>query len=240
VGEIEVTVPECEAFQRGTLEIKDLGLVPYSCALALQRELHHALRQGAGGPTLIFCEHPAVITFGRRAACTNILVEREELQRRGIDLAETDRGGDVTWHGPGQIVCYPILDLSRKRRDVAWYMRSLEESIIRTLQDFEIKGHRIAGRTGVWTGSCENDIGGKLRKIASLGVRISRWCTLHGFSLNVRDCGEGFALIHPCGFQDIEVSSMDEELMIQGGEAGCDILSVKRSLSRHFCEVFDY
>lgn len=217
------------------IRILELGLRPYREVWDLQRRIVKGLIEGRSPEALILCRHPAVITLGKSAKAENILAEREVLDAMGIEVLEVERGGDVTYHGPGQLVMYPILNLRRRRQDVHWYMRSLEECIIRTLQEFEIIGRRVSGRTGVWTGALESDTSQKPRKIASLGVRISRWCAYHGVSLNVGDCSSGFALINPCGFHDIIVTSMNAELRREVPEG-----DVQVSLVRNFLEVFEH
>jgi len=180
--------------------------------------------QGESEETLILCEHDPVITIGRSAKEGNLIVSPEHLAKLGIEAIEIERGGDITYHGPGQLVAYPLLNLNNHRRDVGWYLRLLEDVVIDTLQAFGITGLRYPGRTGVWTQVPENVINfaplegsaprspeGRPRKIASIGVRLSRWCTLHGLALNVHDCRVGFECINPCGFTDIDVTSMAEE-----------------------------
>ena len=180
--------------------------------------------QGESEETLILCEHDPVITIGRSAKAGNLLASPEDLAKLGIEAIEIERGGDITYHGPGQLVAYPLLNLNNHRRDVGWYLRLLEDVVIDTLQAFGITGLRYPGRTGVWTQVPENAINfellersaqrssqGRPRKIASIGVRLSRWCTLHGLALNVHDCRVGFQCINPCGFTDIDVTSMAEE-----------------------------
>ena len=169
-----------------------------------------------------------MITLGRSAKRENVLLPANQ---KLIEIIEIERGGDVTYHGPGQLVCYPLLDLSSKRRDVCWYMRTLEEVIIRALDDFSIKAERVAGRTGVWIRAAgERDL-----KIASIGLRLSRWRTLHGFALNVQGVQAGFSMINPCGFSDIGVTSISEQLHQQ-----IELAPVEASLERHFCELFEY
>ncbi|NLF26171.1 MAG: lipoyl(octanoyl) transferase LipB [Deltaproteobacteria bacterium] len=218
-----------------SLRLFDLGIWPYMQTWKLQRLLNLQLQQGKSGPALILCEHPSVITLGRRANRDNILATETELNAMGVEIIESDRGGEVTWHGPGQLVCYVIIDLTKHRRDVGWFMRSMEEVIIRTLQQYEITGFRIPGRTGVWTENREHGIPEAPRKIASLGVRISRWCTLHGFSINFQNCQEGFGLIRPCGMQGVKVTSIQEESL----EPAYPALLKQRVLS-HFLSVFEY
>ena len=196
------------------LKIVRLGFIPYRQAWDIQKELQAKLTDGSEVDTLLLCEHPAVITLGSSASQGNILASTEQLAAQGVEAIKIERGGDVTYHGPGQLVGYPIIDLNRKRRDVSWYMRSLEEVVIRTLGRFGINGVRIPGKTGVWieqpNASSRNPV--IERKIASIGVRISRWRTLHGFAINIFNCKKGFSLINPCGFTDIEVTSIEEEV----------------------------
>lgn len=198
------------------VEIVTLHRAPYEELWEQQRSVQRALIGGGTREVLFLCEHPPTITIGRSGTHTNVLASTDELTRRGVTVYEVERGGDVTFHGPGQIVAYPIINLSWRRRDVGWYMRTLEEAVLRTLQAFGITGLRIPGRTGVWTqppvsARDPHDPEGA-HKIASIGVRLSRWCTLHGLSLNVRDCSAGFSLIHPCGFTDIAVTSIEQQL----------------------------
>src|SRR5664279_4699783 len=158
------------------LHLEQHGLVDYAAALELQRERVAQRKAGAIPDTLILLEHPHVYTLGRNAQKENVLVSEEFLASRGAQVFATDRGGDVTYHGPGQLVGYPILDLTQHRRDISWYMRSLEDVLIRTARDFGIDAVRSAGCTGVWVG---ND------KLTAMGVHLSRWVTSHGFAMNV-------------------------------------------------------
>jgi lipoyl(octanoyl) transferase len=188
------------------IEIIELGLKPYSEVWALQKERQRALIDGRAGELLIVCEHAPVITLGKSANESNLLRSRKELARLGVEVYQVERGGDVTYHGPGQLVAYPIFDLRNRKQDVGWYMRTLEEVIIESLKHFEIDGFSIKGKTGVWTGKPEAP-----RKIASLGVKLSRWCSMHGLSINVRNCSPGFSLIRPCGFESSVMTSMEQE-----------------------------
>ena len=175
------------------------GLVDYAAALELQRERVAQRKAGTISDTLILLEHPHVYTHGRNAQKENMLVSEEFLASRGAQVFHTDRGGDVTYHGPGQLVGYPILDLTRHRRDISWYMRSLEEVFIRTAQDYGIEAGRSAGAAGVWVG---ND------KLTAMGVHLSRWVTSHGFALNVDTDLRYFEWIVPCGLQGKGVTSL--------------------------------
>ena len=171
----------------------------YAAALELQRERVAQRKAGTISDTLILLEHPHVYTLGRNAQKENMLVSEEFLASRGAQVFHTDRGGDVTYHGPGQLVGYPILDLTRHRRDISWYMRSLEEVFIRTAQDYGIEAGRSAGAAGVWVG---ND------KLTAMGVHLSRWVTSHGFALNVDTDLRYFEWIVPCGLQGKGVTSL--------------------------------
>lgn len=180
-----------------------LGRVPYGEAFELQRSLAGAVSQRAIPETIVFLEHPPVITVGRRTE-----VDRELHVPEGaeVELAETDRGGKSTFHGPGQLVCYPILDLSGRGKDVKRYVRDLEEAIVRTLAPFELVGERIDGLTGVW-------LAGPPRKIASIGVHVSRWITTHGYALNVDlDPAPFTDWITACGLEDARFTTMAREL----------------------------
>jgi lipoyl(octanoyl) transferase len=210
-----------------TLEVRRLGLIAYADALALQRSLVEDRRAGRAGDLLLLVEHPHVITLGVRGdgGRSHILAAPEALRARGIDVHETGRGGDVTYHGPGQIVGYPIIDLDPDRRDVHRYVRDLEEVLIRTAADYGVRGGRIEGLTGVWVGD---------EKLAAIGVRISRWITSHGFAFNLATDLEYFGLIVPCGIADRGVTSLEAQL----GRA-VDRSDVEDRVVAHFCDVFD-
>jgi lipoyl(octanoyl) transferase len=176
--------------------------VPYEESLALQRALVDERRAGRVGDLLLLVEHPPVLTVGVRGdgGRSHILASADVLAARGIGVFETGRGGDVTYHGPGQIVGYPILDLRPDRCDVHRYVRDLEDALIRATRDFDVDAGRISGLTGVWVGD---------EKIAAIGVRISRWITSHGFAYNVSTDLDGFNLIVPCGISDRGVTSLE-------------------------------
>lgn len=184
-----------------TLDVRRLGLVSYEEGLALQRDLVEARRQEEIPDTLLLLQHPPVITLGVkvRADRSHIIAAPEVLAARGIAVHESGRGGDVTFHGPGQLVGYPIFDLNPDRRDLHRYVRDIEESLIRALARFGVQASRIQGLTGVWVGD---------DKVAAIGVRISRWITSHGFALNVDPDLGCFELIVPCGIADRGVTSM--------------------------------
>lgn len=189
------------AFRR-TLEIRRLGLVPYGEALKRQRELVEERRAGRVPDLLILLQHPPVITLGVKGdgGRSNVLAAPERLAELGIDVSETGRGGDVTYHGPGQIVGYPILDLRPDRCDVHRYVRDLEDVMIRVCADYGVEAGRINGLTGAWVGN---------EKIGAIGVRISRWITSHGFAFNVSTNLAEFQLIIPCGITDHGVTSLE-------------------------------
>ena len=210
------------------LKVQDLGLLSYKHARRLQKRLQEKRILGEIADTLILCEHPSVITLGKKSAIQNILVNQDFLERRGIEVVETERGGNVTWHGPGQLVAYPILDLKNYKKDVHWYMRKLEEVVIETLKTFNISGVRIPKQTGVWINNQK-----QLKKIASLGIRISRWVTMHGIALNVKDSLDGFALINPCGYKDIKMTSIEVE-----SSSSISLDSVKEIFIKSFMESF--
>jgi lipoyl(octanoyl) transferase len=202
------------------LDVVDWGVIDYQEALSRQRELFADRIADRAPDTIIVCEHPSVITCGTSAQPRSLRTNREQLSQLKIPVVEVERGGDVTTHGPGQLVCYPIIDLRHYRTDVGWYLRTLEGVIIELLALFEIQGLRIAGKTGVWVSS--------QLKIASLGVKLSRWRTMHGFSVNVStESEETFSHIVPCGLPDIQVTSIERVL----GRAP-NAERVKRELSR--------
>ena len=203
---------------------RDLGRVGYAEAWAIQREAVEAIRRGSDADRLYLVEHPHVLTMGRNARQENVLASPERLAQLGVEVEETDRGGDVTYHGPGQIVGYPIVDLADWKKDVAAYMRALEEALIRALADFGIEGERDADATGVWVEGA---------KIAAMGVHISRRITSHGFALNATTDLDYFGHIVPCGLTR-PVTSMEKLL----GRAP-DRQEVQAALLRRFGEVFE-
>lgn len=193
---------------RRQVHVHRLGLVPYAQAHHLQERLVVARQRGLVPDTLLVLEHPPVITLGRGAKEANLLVPREGLRARGVDVHDVGRGGDVTYHGPGQMVCYPILDLAPDRQDVRRYVRDLEETMIGLAADYGLSAERIAGMNGTWLRSSE--LGD--RKIGAIGVRISRWITMHGLAFNVSTNLGHFGLIVPCGIEGKGVTSLAVEL----------------------------
>jgi lipoyl(octanoyl) transferase len=212
-----------------TLKVLRLGRVEYPDGLVLQAQLAQARRAGAIGDVLLLLEHPPTVTLGRGARAGNVLASPEELALRGIGVFETDRGGDVTYHGPGQLVGYPILHLSGERADVRAYVRSVEEGLIRCLQSFGLDAGRMPRWPGVWLGEEGRDA----RKIAALGVHIARWVTTHGFALNIRGPLADFELIVPCGIAEAGVTSMERELGTAPSWAG-----VETALARAYGDVW--
>jgi lipoyl(octanoyl) transferase len=218
-------MPDAVSAPPRSLRIRRLGRVPYGRGLELQERLVAERQKGAVGDQLLLLEHEPVFTLGRNARAENVLYPAELLRQRGFDVHETGRGGDVTYHGPGQIVGYPILDLSPDRRDVHRYVRDLEEVMVRTCADYGVEAGRIAGLTGTWVGR---------EKIGAIGVRISRWVTSHGFALNVSTDLAAFELIVPCGIRDKGVTSLERLL---GRAVPLD--EVMDRIAAHFAAVFD-
>jgi len=180
---------------------------------------------------LLFVEHPPVYTLGKSGHMEHVLIDEDSMLQKGIQFFKINRGGDITFHGPGQIVGYPILDLERFYTDIGKYLRNLEEVIILTLKTYGIEGQRSEGETGVWI---EPGVKGRERKICAIGVRCSRWITMHGFAFNVNTDLDYFGNIVPCGIQDKQVTSLEKEL----GHP-LDIEAVKAEVRRRFEEVFD-
>ena len=200
--------------------IQDLGFKKYKSVLSLQKKLQKHRIAGNTQDTLILVEHEPVYTLGKNANRDYLLQGRD----KSVEVYNTERGGEVTFHGPGQLVGYPILDLRNYKKSVSWYMRTLEELTIRVLKEFDIKGSRIKGLTGVWV---EN------KKIAAQGVRISRWVTMHGFSINVCPQLSYYDGIIPCGIFDYDVTSMEECL-----NKKLSVKKIKNSVSEIFLELF--
>lgn len=208
----------------------------YQEAWDLQEQLlkENLSRKSAGKATehhLLFVEHPPVYTLGKSGKREHVLIEEEEMRSRQIDFFQTNRGGDITFHGPGQLVGYPILDLECFYTDIGRYLRELEEVIMATLSDYGLTGERSKGETGVWL---DPDKPGRARKICAMGVRCSRWITMHGFALNVKTDLSYFGHIIPCGIADKSVTSLEQELGYQPAEA-----EVKDRVRRNFEKVFD-
>ncbi|MEP6493995.1 MAG: lipoyl(octanoyl) transferase LipB [bacterium] len=209
------------------LWVERLGVMPYAQALELQRQVARARIAGTiSEDVLLLVEHPPVVTLGRSSKERNLLASPEVLAARGVELFEVERGGDVTFHGPGQLVGYPIIDLKRHRQDLHWYLRQVEQALIVALGDVGIAGERSVGYTGVWTQG---------RKIASIGVHARDWVTWHGFALNVSTDLSYFQLMVPCGIQSVTMTSVDREL----GAGVVDMDRVESCVAAAFGVVFD-
>lgn len=221
--------------------VRDLGKIDYQEAWDYQEQLlKENVQLKAQTPDqwpkpttnyLLFCEHPPVYTIGKSGHMENLLLSQEELEQQGIGFVPTNRGGDITFHGPGQIVGYPILDLENFFTDIGKYLRNLEEVVIRTLAEYGVTGDRSQGETGVWLDPHDK---AKARKICAMGVRCSRWVTMHGFALNVNTPMNYFNNIIPCGIADKQVATLNQEV---GGEIPVE--EVKAKLKKHFAEVFN-
>lgn len=209
--------------------LRDLGRMSYPEALDVQMSIAAELKNGSGEDHLLLVEHPHVVTIGRNGHEDHVLAPEATLRQLGIELHESDRGGDVTYHGPGQVVGYPVMDLREWKRDVGAFVRGIEQVLIDSLEDFGIHAHRIAGLTGVWVGSSDKTAA----KIGAIGVHLSRWVSTHGWALNVTTDLRYFQYIVPCGLAR-PVTSM--------AALGCraDSDTVKSALSRHFAEIFDF
>jgi lipoyl(octanoyl) transferase len=212
----------------GPLLVRDLGRRPYAEVLELQRELR---RQRLAGElvqdVLLMVVHDPVVTLGRATLPGSLPLPIAALERRGIQVVEVERGGDVTFHGPGQLVGYPILDLTRHRADLHWYLRRLEDALILALERLEVPAERNPGLTGVWT---------RGRKIASIGVHVRQWVTLHGFALNVTTRLDQFDLIVPCGIRDVVMTSVAQELGRTDDRLGAE---VRQAVVASFATTFE-
>lgn len=227
-----------------TVKLEDLKQIPYQQAWDYQENLlkHNldiksAARQLEINPVdaatehhFLFCEHPPVYTLGKSGDPSNVLLDQQQREELGIEYFQTNRGGDITFHGLGQIVGYPILDLEKIYTDIGRYLRNIEEVIILTIAEYGIKGERSSGETGVWI---DPSIAGKERKIAAIGVRCSRWITMHGFALNVNTDLSYFDHIIPCGIRNKQVTSIEREL---GKKV--DYEEVKQKICNNFEKVF--
>lgn len=222
------------------VKFRDLGLIDYKEAWGFQEEIFNNIisvksnnrKQKTEIKTenfLIFCEHPHVYTLGKSGNSKNLLVDTNFLKSRGATFVNTNRGGDITYHGPGQIVGYPILDLENFFTDIHKYLRLLEEAVILTLKEYNIKGERSKGETGVWIDVSSSNP----RKICALGVRTSRWVSMHGFAFNINSDLSYFGNIIPCGIADKNVTSLENELDVK-----IDINTVKGQLKKHLSDLF--
>jgi len=226
--------------------IVDLGLIAYAEAWELQQRVVAARKAGAIEDVLLLCEHPHVITLGRSGNRANLLASESVLRQKGVEFFETSRGGDITYHGPGQIVGYPILNLGAIRRDVVWYVRALEEAMIRATADLGIAARREPGKTGIWVQADEvadrtkkdsslalGMADRQAEKLAAIGVHISRWVTSHGFAYNVATDLRYFELIVPCGIADRKATSLEKLL---GRRVSLE--EIRPLLVKQVCEVF--
>jgi lipoyl(octanoyl) transferase len=212
------------------LRIENLGRRPYAEVLELQRDLRRRRIEGElGEDVLLLVEHLPVITLGRGTRPSSLPISPAELERRGVEVFEVERGGDVTFHGPGQLVGYPILDLRGHRQDLHWYLRRLEDVLIQALGALGIEADRNPGLTGVWTAG---------RKIASIGIHVKQWVTLHGFALNVTTDLDPFDLIVPCGIRQVVMTSVAAELLRADSESL--IAEVRERVVGAFCDVFGF
>ena len=203
----------------------DLGPCEYLSSLEQQLKVVQKRKTGEVPDCLLFVEYPHTITLGRGGKAEHLLAGASELESKSVRYCETDRGGDITYHGPGQMIAYPILDLKGLRRDIDWYLRSLEECIIETLVDFGVRSERVSGATGVWVGD---------EKIAAIGVRTSQWVTSHGVALNVHTDLDYFDLIVPCGLRSRGVTSLSKIL----GRCAPGLREVRSRFMLHFGRIF--
>jgi lipoate-protein ligase B len=211
-----------------TCWLVDLGLIPYLAAWELQQRLVEARKVGAIPDVLLLCEHPHVITLGRNGKREHLRAADRLLAQMGVEFHASDRGGDITYHGPGQIVGYPILDLAAHRRDVRWYVAQLEEVMIRASADFGVAARRIEGRHGVWVDAPAGE-----EKLGALGVHLSRWVASHGFAYNVASDLRYFDLIVPCGIAGSRATSLERVL-----GRPVDAAEARARTAAHFAEVF--
>ena len=208
-----------------TLEIIEAGITDFHDVWEFQKKLFHQVVKNRSQNFLILTEHNPVITIGKSGKLKNLLTDPSQLLKLGIKVVEIDRGGDITFHGPGQLIGYPILDLSQFHKDIHWYLRNLEEVIIETLQDYKIHGERIPKLTGVWVNG---------EKICAIGVKVTRWVTMHGFALNVSTNLDYFNHIVPCGISDHGVTSIFKQIGNKVNQK-----DVIKSLNHYFSEIFD-
>jgi len=208
------------------LIICDLGLIEYKKAWQIQKEFHTKRTLGKIDDILFICEHPHTYTLGKTAEEKNLLFGEQELQRKEITVFNIDRGGDITYHGPGQIVGYAILDLKNWKQDTHLYLRALEDVLISTCKDYGLESERNIKYTGVWI---------DYRKICAIGIKVSRWVTMHGFAFNVNTDLSLFDGIIPCGIQEKEVTTLSKEL-----DADVNIEEVKKIVTNNFVNIFDY
>jgi lipoyl(octanoyl) transferase len=216
--------------------IVDVGLIGYAEAWELQKRLVASRKTGAMEDVLLLCEHPHVVTLGRNGKREHLLASEQVLRQKGVEFHSSDRGGDITYHGPGQLVGYPILNLGAIRKDVVWYVRMLEEVMIRATAEFGISAERVTGKTGIWVGGAGSDSNAPSNteeKLGAIGVHISRWVTSHGFAYNVSTDLRYFDLIVPCGITGRKATSLEKIL-----ERSVILKEVAQPVVRNFGEVF--
>lgn len=206
-------------------DIEDWGLIDYQTAWDKQNELVDAIKKGERRSTLVLCSHPLVITMGRNSSYDNLVLPRDEYKKRGIEVIDINRGGDVTMHNEGQLVGYPIFDLRNFKQDLHWFLREIEQAIINTVAEYGMESDRVEGLTGVWLEQA--------RKVCAIGLHCSRWVTSHGFALNVCNNVKDFDYIVPCGIDDKEVTSIENEI---GTEVDMD--KVKETVVAEFGKLF--
>lgn len=211
-----------------TCWVVDAGLIRYAAACELQRRLVDARKAAAIPDVLLFCEHPHVITLGRNGKREHLLAGNRLLAQMNVEFHPADRGGDITYHGPGQVVGYPIFDLTEHRRDVRWYVEQLEETMIRASADYGVRANRVDGRHGIWVETSAGE-----EKLGAIGVHLSRWVTSHGFAYNVSTDLRFFDLIVPCGIAGRRATSLERLL----GRA-VNATEARERLTSHFGEVF--
>jgi lipoyl(octanoyl) transferase len=220
----------------GELLVADLGTLPYAAALELQRDI--ARRRISGDidqDVLLLVEHPPVVTLGRTAKAANLIASPQFLASQGVELFEVERGGDITFHGPGQLVGYPIFDLKRHRKDLHWYLRQVEQALIDAIGEFGLEGGRVDGYTGVWVNtSGAATRAERPRKVASIGVHARDWVTWHGFALNANTDLRYFDLIVPCGIADVTMTSVAREL----GAGSVSMSRIVGAVTRTFGATF--
>ena len=206
-------------------DIEDWGLIDYQTAWDKQNELVDAIKKGERRSTLVLCSHPLVITMGRNSSYDNLVLPRDEYDNRGIEVIDINRGGDVTLHNEGQLVGYPIFDLRDFKQDLHWFLRQIEQAIINTVSEFGMESDRVDGLTGVWLEQA--------RKVCAIGLHCSRWVTSHGFALNVCNNVKDFDYIVPCGIDDKEVTSIENEI-----GTVVDMDKVKETVVAEFGKLF--
>ena len=218
------------------LQVCRLGRISYRKAWALQKQLADLRKKNLVEDTLLLLEHDPVITYGRNVGKGSLLLDETSLAQRGVELVESDRGGDATFHGPGQLVAYPIIDLKVDMQDVRKYVWSLEECMISVMADYGVQGDRVEGAPGAWVISEDPQV--QDQKMGAVGVRLSRWVTHHGIGFNIHTDLSYFQLIIPCGLTDKGVTSLEQQVSHQEGQTALDFKVVEDHLIKHFARLF--